>query len=143
MRIRAIAGLSLSALMLGGTMVGCAQGGAGIASASSRDEAAMAKRAVASAEKARKALMKEQAAQAVPFAETAVAMQPRDAGYRALLAQSYLKAGRFASAEAAYGDVLTLTPDDSRAALNLYRRRARVTGGNRFASPHISVGGQC
>ncbi|QKS00112.1 SPOR domain-containing protein [Sphingomonas sp. CL5.1] len=128
MRIRAIAGLSLSALMLGGTMVGCAQDGAGIASASSRDEAAMAKRAVASAEKARKALAKEQAAQAVPFAETAVAMQPRDAGYRALLAQSYLKAGRFASAEAAYGDVLTLTPDDSRAALNL--ALAQIAGGH-------------
>lgn len=128
MRIRAIAGLSLSALMLGGTMVGCAQDGAGIASASSRDEAAMAKRAVASAEKARKALTKEQAAQAVPFAETAVVMQPRDAGYRALLAQSYLKAGRFASAEAAYGDVLTLTPDDSRAALNL--ALAQIAGGH-------------
>ena len=128
MRIRAIAGLSLSALMLGGTMVGCAQDGAGIASASSRDEAAMAKRAVASAQKARKALAKEQAAQAVPFAETAVAMQPRDAGYRALLAQSYLKAGRFASAEAAYGDVLTLTPDDSRAALNL--ALAQIAGGH-------------
>lgn len=128
MRIRAIAGLSLSALMLGGTMVGCAQDGAGIASASSRDEAAMAKRAVASAEKARKALAKEEAAQAVPFAETAVAMQPRDAGYRALLAQSYLKAGRFASAEAAYGDVLTLTPDDSRAALNL--ALAQIAGGH-------------
>ncbi|MFT3977807.1 MAG: tetratricopeptide repeat protein [Sphingomonas bacterium] len=119
MKIRAIAGLSLSALMLGGTMVGCAQDGMGVASASSRSDAANAKQAADNAEKARKALGRGQSAEAVSFAEAAVAMRPQDVGYRAILGQSYLKAGRFASAESAYGDVLALSPDDSRAALNL------------------------
>ncbi len=128
MKIRAIAGLSLSALMLGGTMVGCAQDGIGIASASSRGDAANAKQAADNAEKARKALGRGQPTEAVSFAETAVAMRPRDAGYRAILGQSYLKAGRFASAEATYADVLALSPDDSRAALNL--ALAQIAGGH-------------
>ncbi|WP_298673369.1 tetratricopeptide repeat protein [uncultured Sphingomonas sp.] len=128
MRIRAVASLSLTALVFGGAMVGCTQGGAGVASASSRSDAGVAKQAAANAEKARKALTKGQAAQAAVFAEAAVAMQPRDAGYRALLAGAYLKAGRFASAETAYGDVLALTPTDGRAALNL--ALAQTAGGD-------------
>ncbi|WEK43077.1 MAG: tetratricopeptide repeat protein [Candidatus Sphingomonas colombiensis] len=128
MRIRAIASLSLSALVFGGTMVGCTQGGAGVASASSRSDAAVTKQAAANAEKARKALAKGQVAQATSFAEAAVAMQPREVGYRVLLGQSYLKAGRFASAEAAYNDVLTLQPTDGRAALNL--ALAQIAGGH-------------
>ncbi|MFW2853183.1 tetratricopeptide repeat protein [Sphingomonas sp. TX0543] len=128
MNIRALATLSLSALAFGGTMVGCAQGGTGVASAGSRNDAAMAKQAATNADKARKALASGRIGQAVSFAESAVAMQPRDAGYRVLLGQSYLKAGRFTSAETAYGDVLTLSPTDSRAALNL--ALAQIAGGH-------------
>ncbi len=50
--------------------------------------------------------------------ERAVAAAPRDAGYRLLLADIYLKAGRFQSARAAYADVLELDPANRRAGLS-------------------------
>lgn len=117
MNKRALAGLSLSALMLGGTMVGCAQGG--ISTASSRSDAALAKQAARNAEKANEALAKGDAAKAIGFAEAAVAGAPTNADYRALLGGAYLKAGRFTSAHAAYADVLSLSPENGKAALNL------------------------
>lgn len=118
MKLRAIAGLGLSAFLLGGTMVGCTHGGQ-IASAGTRSDAAIARQATSSADKAKSLIAKGDATKAVSFAETAVALRPQDAGYRALLGQAYLKAGRFASAHAAFADVLSLTPGDGRAALNL------------------------
>ncbi len=117
MKMRAIAGLSLSALMLGGTMVGCAHGG--IRTASSGNDAKVAKSAAMNAGKAGEALAGGDAREAIGFAEAAVAAMPRNADYRALLAASYLKAGRFTSAHAAYVDVLQLAPDNGKAALNL------------------------
>lgn len=45
---------------------------------------------------------------AVSLAEKAVENSPRDAGFRALLGNAYLASGRFASAEAAYRDSLSL-----------------------------------
>lgn len=47
---------------------------------------------------------------AVQYAERAVQNTPNDAGFRALLGNSYFAAGRFASAEAAYRDSLALLP---------------------------------
>lgn len=117
MNMRAIAGLSLSALMLGGTMLACSQGG--IATASSRDASAAAKTAAKNAEKANKALAKGDANKAIGFAEAAVALMPQNTDYRSLLAGAYLKAGRFTSAHAAYADLLQLTPGNGKAALNL------------------------
>lgn len=117
MNKRTLAGLSLSALMLGGTMVGCAQGG--ISTASTRSDAAMSKHAAKNAQKAADALAAGDAIKAVSFAEAAVAGEPRNADYRALLAGAYLKAGRFTSAHAAYADVLTLSPENGKAALNM------------------------
>lgn len=117
MNKRALAGLSLSALMLGGTMVGCAQGG--ISTASTRSDAALAKHAARNAEKANEALAKGDTAKAIGFAEAAVAGAPTNADYRALLGGAYLKAGRFTSAHAAYADVLSLSPENGKAALNL------------------------
>jgi Flp pilus assembly protein TadD len=117
MNKRTIAGLSLSALMLGGTMVGCTHGG--IASASSHDAGAAAKDAAANAVKANKALANGNPAKAIGFAEAAVALMPQDVGYRSLLGATYLKAGRFSSAHAAYADVLVLSPENGKAALNL------------------------
>ncbi|MDQ2891789.1 MAG: SPOR domain-containing protein [Pseudomonadota bacterium] len=124
MKTRMTVSLGLSALMLGGTMVGCAAGGGkGIASASDQSVALAGKAADANAAKARKALGKHDAANAVRYAEAAVQLSPRDAGYRMMLAQSYLQAGRFVSARQAYSDVLELVPDDravvGKAALNL------------------------
>ena len=42
--------------------------------------------------------------------EQAVALSPRDAGYRLLLADIYLRSGRFESARATFADVLELDP---------------------------------
>ena len=49
-------------------------------------------------------------ATAINLAERAVENSPRDAGFRALLGNAYFGAGRFASAEAAYSDSLSLYP---------------------------------
>ena len=108
----------LSALLLGGTMVGCTHG-QGLASASSRNADKIDAQAADLAAKAGKQLAKKNGDKAVEYAEAAVALQPRDAGYRALLGQSYLEAGRFASAHQAFADTLTLDPHNARAALNL------------------------
>ena len=51
--------------------------------------------------------------------EQAVALSPRDAGYRQLLADIYLKSGRFASARTTYADVLELDPSNARAAISV------------------------
>jgi Flp pilus assembly protein TadD len=119
MTSRAVLSLSLSALMLGGSMVGCTAGAGGLASASSKSEAAAVVAAGRAAADARRALASGRAADAVSFAERAVALSPRDAGYRALLGQSYLKAGRFTAAGQALADALTLDPANGGAALNL------------------------
>lgn len=109
----------LSALLMGGTMVGCAANGGGIASASDRSATVASKSASVDAARASKALAKRDAAAAVPFAEQAVALAPQRGDYRLLLGQSYLQAGRFASARSAFGDAVQLDPGNGRAALNL------------------------
>ncbi|MBN8807611.1 MAG: tetratricopeptide repeat protein [Sphingomonas sp.] len=102
--------LGLSALAL------CA---AGVAYAGSRTAAQIEREAREDAVKATKAIAKRDGAAAVQYAEYAVSLQPQDAGYRSLLGQAYLAAGRFASAKAAFTDSLTLSPGDPRVALNL------------------------
>jgi Flp pilus assembly protein TadD len=57
--------------------------------------------------------------EALSLTEKLVEIAPRDAGYRLLLGDLYLKSGRFASAEAAFADVLRLDPSSSRASLSL------------------------
>jgi len=111
--------LGLSALLLGGAVVGGSAPVTSVATASDRNVAATEKAAATAAKRADKALAKHDAAHAVGFAETAVQLAPRAPSYRLLLAQSYLQAGRFQSARAAYADLLTLTPDNGKAALNL------------------------
>lgn len=120
MNTRIFVSLSLSALVLGGTVVGCtANRGTGIAAASDRSQAVATKAAGRNADKAMRALAKRDAVTAVGFAEAAVSLAPRDADYRMMLAQSYMQAGRFLSARASFADVLELTPGNGKAALNL------------------------
>jgi Flp pilus assembly protein TadD len=107
-----------SALLLGGTMVGCTHD-APLASASARDAGKAEAQAADLAAKAGKALAGKNGDKAVDYAEAAVTLQPRDAAYRMLLGQSYLQAGRFASAHQAFTDTLALDPNNARAALNL------------------------
>ncbi|MEQ1510307.1 MAG: SPOR domain-containing protein [Sphingopyxis sp.] len=59
-------------------------------------------RANNSAARAVQMLERGRADRAVGFAEEAVAMNPNDAGHRALLGQAYLAVGRFLSAEASF-----------------------------------------
>ncbi|WP_267396897.1 MULTISPECIES: SPOR domain-containing protein [unclassified Sphingomonas] len=119
MKTRMIFSLGLSALVFGGTMMGCTAQGSGIASASNPNTDAAAKQAARQADKARKAMARQDDQAVIHFAEAAVELSPRDVGYRLLLAHGYLRAGRFGSARTAFTDVLELTPDDGRAALNL------------------------
>lgn len=76
------------------------------------------KKAAALTASAWAALGKGDAVKAVRDAEAATLLLPRDAGARALLGRAYLAAGRFRSAETAYGDALTLDPTQARAAVN-------------------------
>lgn len=69
-------------------------------------------------EQAQAAVLKGDHASALVLAEKAVELSPRDAGYRMLLGDLYLKKGRFLSAETAFGDVLTLDPNNSRALMS-------------------------
>ncbi len=78
-------------------------------------------------EQAAGSLQQGQLAAALTQMEQAVALSPRDAGYRLLLADIYLKSGRFESARATYADVLELDP-------------ANVRGGLSFALTQIALG---
>ena len=56
---------------------------------------------------------------AIDFAERAVEKTPDDAGFRAILGNAYFAAGRFASAEAAYKDSLSLYSNQPQVILKL------------------------
>jgi Flp pilus assembly protein TadD len=71
------------------------------------------------ATRAQMALASDNVAEAVSLAERAVESSPRDAGFRALLGNCYLASGRFASAEAAYKDSLTLMAAQPQVVLKL------------------------
>lgn len=102
--------LAVSGFVLGVTT---AASGAGSVAAAPSESAAGA------AGKAREAMEKGKDARAVSFAEAAVAAAPRDAGYRALLGQAYLNAGRFASAEAALTEAMDLGACDGHTVIAL------------------------
>lgn len=117
----------LSAIALGGTLAGGAVTH-GFALSAFAAEAPNAKKAASAAAQARKAIAKRNAAKAVQQAELAVANDPNNAEYRALLGQAYLLSGRFTSAMQALNDSLTLNPEDGRVALNL--ALAKIAGGD-------------
>lgn len=71
------------------------------------------------ATRAQAALAAEDYASAIRLAEQAVGNRPNDAGFRALLGNSYFAAGRFASAEAAYHDSLALLPHQPQLVLKM------------------------
>jgi Flp pilus assembly protein TadD len=71
------------------------------------------------ATRAQLALASNDIATAVPLAEEAVEGSPQDAGFRALLGNCYLAAGRFASAEAAFRDSLAIYSNQPQVILKL------------------------
>lgn len=116
---RLVLTFGLSALLLGGTMVGCTGTARPIAGASDRSAALTAKAAARKADAAARALARRDTANAVALAEAAVELAPRDAGYRLLLGQSYQQAGRFVSARDSFAEAVQLDPANGKAALNL------------------------
>jgi len=79
----------------------------------------VAPRADLSASKAEAALAKGKPQDAIQHAEAAVQAEPRNAAYRAMLGSAYLDAGRFASAEATFGDAMKLGDNSPSTALSL------------------------
>jgi Flp pilus assembly protein TadD len=122
--------IAVSGLAMGLSLTG-AHSGAKVSAESGTDAKAM-QGAASAAAKATKAIADRRASAAVSAAETAVAYQPRDPQYRVLLGQAYISAGRFMSAEGAFSDALTLSPNDARAALNL--ALAEIAQGKRDAA---------
>lgn len=110
--------IGLSALALVGVAVG-GLASQGLAVSAFATAGPNAKKAASEAKVARKAIAKRQGEVAVAHAERAVANDPMNADYRALLGQAYLLAGRFASATQALTDALTLDPQNGPVALNL------------------------
>ena len=90
-----------------------------LAAASARDQSRAEKDGSREATVARAALASGQVASAIRHAEAAVGFQPHVSLYRMALGQSYLKAGRFASARDAFADALTLDASNGKAALHL------------------------
>jgi len=70
-------------------------------------------------EQAGRAMQQGQIPQALGLMENAVALSPRDAGYRLLLADLYMKSGRFDAARTTFADVVELDPSNVRAGLSL------------------------
>ncbi len=85
----------------------------------SKEEQKLAKQALASAKKAEKLLAEGNAKQALPFAEAAVAIDLYNLEYRGLLARTYMKEGRFQSAERTLMDVMELGKSDARTLVSL------------------------
>jgi Flp pilus assembly protein TadD len=107
-----------STMVIVTAMVGCQADSvvsAAVASTADRSD----QQASRLAGQAREALQRGDTARALGLAERAVELSPRDTGYRMLLADLYLRSGRFQSAESTYRDVLTLDPSSDRAGLSI------------------------
>jgi Flp pilus assembly protein TadD len=119
-----LSGLSLTVALVGGA--------AEAHSATAPVALPQEQQATTSAASAQLALTNGDVATAVRQAEKAVALAPRDASYRSQLGRAYLAAGRFASAEAAFGDALTLDPSLGSAAVK--RALAQIALGREGAA---------
>ena len=85
------------------------------------------------ATRAQLALAANDVATAIPLAERAVGNTPKDAGFRALLGNCYLAAGRFASAEQAFSDSLSLHQEQPQVVLKLALVQIALGKGNNAA----------
>lgn len=114
--------LAASSLVLALPLSGCALGGSRSSSFAGKVDTAN----VGVALRAQTALESGDAVTAVRLAEQAVGNSPNDAGFRTLLGNAYLAAGRFRSAEAAYGDALALIPGQAGVPLKLALTQAAL-----------------
>lgn len=126
---------AVSALAVAATMVACkpaAQAfGVDSASATPAPKPDAVRDAIAFYARANASVKLGDYATALPFAEKAVEASPSDVGFRMLLADLYLKNGRFQSAETTFEDVLALDPGNVRAGLSVALARVALgrTGG--------------
>ncbi|HEU0310677.1 MAG TPA: tetratricopeptide repeat protein [Sphingomicrobium sp.] len=111
-------GTALTAVSLVAIATACAGPGSNLRSASMFGGAVNSGE-LGLATKAQLALASNDVDSAVPLAERAVERSPQDAGFRALLGNCYLAAGRFASAEAAYRDALSIYSNQPQVVLKL------------------------
>ena len=109
-------GTALSAALLASTLGGCAGSPQKFSSVEARP---VANANAGLATRAQAALIAGDAAQAIDFAQRAVEATPNEPAFRLILGNSYFAGGRFASAEAAYRDSLTLSADQPQVALKL------------------------
>jgi D-alanyl-D-alanine carboxypeptidase len=91
-----------------GVVTGCANPGMNRAHSASSAGGKLDQSNVGLASRAQMALLANDLANATSFAERAVEATPGDASFRALLGNIYFAGGRFASAESAYLDSLSL-----------------------------------
>jgi Flp pilus assembly protein TadD len=110
--------LAASTMVIALAMVGCQADMLSSAATASTAERS-AGQASRFAENARTAVRRGEFADALRLAERAVELAPRDAGYRMLLADIYLKNGRFRSAETSYADVIEIDQGNVRAGLSI------------------------
>ena len=106
-----------SLIVLGSMIAGCAAPQARVDAASHFGGRTDADLGLAT--RAAVALNAHQVPLAIDLAEKAVAKNPDDAGFRALLGNTYFAGGRFRSAEAAYKDSLTIYPKQPQVVLKL------------------------
>lgn len=109
-------GTAISSLAIAAVLSGCAAGQQGRESIFG---AKVDRANIGLATRAQAALAEGELAKAVALAERAVENSRNDAGFRALLGNIYFASGRFASAEAAYKDSLTLIPGQPEQILKL------------------------
>ena len=122
-----------SSLILGLTMVGCKPAGEASRPAALSSHAVKADQQAAKRyAEAEAALRQRDFARALTLTEQAVELSPDDVGYRMLLADLYVRNGRFQSAETSFNDVLTLNPGNARAGFNL--ALAQIANGKPFAA---------
>ena len=115
-RTRAIATGSAAILLASTLLAGCITNGGGRNAAPEHNLSSVTARLASRLdEQAMRALAAGDAERAIDLLERVVEATPDDAGYRLHLAQAYLRAGRFLSADQSYGDVITLMPDNDKA----------------------------
>ncbi|HZF93634.1 MAG TPA: SPOR domain-containing protein [Allosphingosinicella sp.] len=110
--------LAASTMVIAVAMVGC-QADMLTSSATASTAERSVGQAGRFAEQARAATGRGDHEEALRHAERAVELAPRDAGYRMLLADIYLKNGRFRSAETSYADVIEIDEGNVRAGLSV------------------------
>ncbi|MFL6720850.1 MAG: tetratricopeptide repeat protein, partial [Sphingomonas sp.] len=112
LRTSSAASLAVLASLITGCVSQEAERGGTMHYAKVNEDAGLATRAMV-------ALGANKVPEAIDLAERAVAKSPDDAGFRALLGNTYFAGGRFRSAESAYKDALTIYSNQPRVVLKL------------------------